>query len=121
MIVLNGDGCMLMNLGCLVTIGEQAPANLALIVFDNGVYAITGGQATPGASKVDFAGMAEAAQWPRTHVFAELEDWSKAVPDLLTGPGPVFVQLRVEPELCPVWIPALPMPERLAHFQAALR
>ncbi len=120
-IVLNGDGCMLMNLGCLVTIGEQAPANLALVVFDNGVYAITGGQATPGAGEVDFAGMAGAAQWPRTHAFSELEEWSKAVPDLVAAPGPVFVQLRVEREPCSVSIPTVPMPERLARFQAALR
>jgi thiamine pyrophosphate-dependent acetolactate synthase large subunit-like protein len=119
-IVLNGDGCMLMNLGCLVTIGEQAPANLTLVVFDNGVYAITGEQATPGAGEVDFAAMAGAAGWPRTHAFSELEDWSKTAPDVLTGPGPVFVQLTVEPEPCPVWIPALPMPKRLERFQAAL-
>ena len=47
-IVINGDGCLLMNLGCLVTITAQAPTNFTLIVVDNGVYEVTGGQATVG-------------------------------------------------------------------------
>lgn len=119
-IVLNGDGCMLMNLGSLVTIGEQAPPNLLLVVFDNGAYAITGGQATPGAGQVDFAAMATAGRWPRAHTFAELEAWSQALPDLLAAGGPVFAQLKVEPEPCRVLIPAVPMPERLERFRAAL-
>jgi thiamine pyrophosphate-dependent acetolactate synthase large subunit-like protein len=119
-IVLNGDGCMLMNLGSLVTIGEQAPANLLLAVFDNGAYAITGVQATPGAGDVDFAVMASAARWPRAHTFAELEAWSQALPDLLAADGPVFAQVKVAPEPCSVSIPRMPMPERLDRFRAAL-
>jgi len=58
-IVVNGDGCTLMNLGCLVTIAGN-PANLFLIIIDNGLYEVTGGQARPGVG-VDFAGLARAA------------------------------------------------------------
>ena len=47
-VVANGDGSMLMNLGSLVTMTAQAPPNLTVIVFDNGVYEVTGGQPTPG-------------------------------------------------------------------------
>ena len=48
-IVLNGDGGMLMNLGSLVTISACAPANLVILLFDNGVYEITGAQPTPSS------------------------------------------------------------------------
>src|SRR5882757_1221049 len=48
--VLNGDGAMLMNLGCLVTIVASRAENITLIVFDNGIYEVTGGQQTPAAS-----------------------------------------------------------------------
>ena len=44
-IVIDGDGSLLMNLGTLVTIADQAPGNLYHVVLDNGVYAITGGSA----------------------------------------------------------------------------
>src|SRR5262245_40432568 len=60
-VVLNGDGCMLMNLGCLVTIAEQNPQNYSLIVLNNGVYEVTGGQPVAGSGQVDFAAMARAA------------------------------------------------------------
>src|SRR5262245_62278487 len=55
-IVLNGDGCTLMNLGCLVTLANQ-PANLCLIIIDNGLYEVTGGQVTAGTGHANFAGM----------------------------------------------------------------
>src|SRR5437763_11459481 len=50
-IVLNGDGCLLMNLGCLVTITAQAPLNYLLVTFDNSVYEVTGQQLTAAASE----------------------------------------------------------------------
>ena len=56
-IVLNGDGCTLMNLGCLVTLADH-PANLYLLIVDNGLYEVTGGQPTAGAGRIDFAGLA---------------------------------------------------------------
>ena len=61
-IAFNGDGCMLMSLGCLVTIVASGAKNLTLIVLENGVYEVTGGQHTAGdAARVDFIGMARAA------------------------------------------------------------
>ena len=119
-IVLNGDGSMLMNLGSLVTIGDQAPTNLVLVVFDNGLYAVTGGQPTPGGGRVNFAQMAAAAGWPLTRRFAELADWARALPELLRVPGPTFVQLTVEPEPASISPPAEPMQERLERLVAAL-
>src|SRR5438094_3125471 len=59
-IVLNGDGCMLMNLGSLVTLAEQA-VPVHLIILDNGLYEVTGGQAYAGSGHVDFALLARGA------------------------------------------------------------
>lgn len=116
-IVLNGDGSMLMNLGCLVTIGEQAPRNFALIVFDNGVYAVTGGQPTPGGGRVEFAQIARACGWPLAHHYRLLGEWRAALPELLRGQGPSFVQLTVEPEPTSIEPPPVPIADRLTLFQ----
>src|SRR5438067_7016942 len=59
-IVVNGDGSMLMNLGSLVTLANH-PANVYVVIIDNGIYEVTGGQVTAGAGHTDFAAMARAA------------------------------------------------------------
>src|SRR5205807_5204151 len=59
-VVVNGDGCTLMNLGCLVTLASY-PADVYLLVMDNGLYEVTGGQAHAGAGHTDYAGLARAA------------------------------------------------------------
>ena len=53
-VVVNGDGCMLMSLGSLVTLANH-PADLYLLILDNGLYEVTGGQPTAGTGRVDFA------------------------------------------------------------------
>src|SRR5262245_27911823 len=73
-IVVNGDGSTLMNLGCLVTLAAN-PADVYLVVLDNGLYEVTGGQPTPGAGAVDFAGLARAAGIARTYTFADEAGW----------------------------------------------
>src|SRR5439155_17008233 len=73
-IVVNGDGCMLMNLGNLVTLAAH-PANIYLLIMDNGLYEVTGGQPVAGASRTDFAGLARSAGISRTYAFQALEAW----------------------------------------------
>ncbi|MGQ9732355.1 MAG: thiamine pyrophosphate-dependent enzyme [Candidatus Zipacnadales bacterium] len=119
-VVLNGDGSMLMNLGSLITIGEQAPPNLILCVLDNGIYAVTGGQSVPGGGKVDFVRIAQAAQWPMVHHVSELTEWAALVPILFSSCGPAFVQLKVEPEPTSITPPMVPLAERLRIFLEAL-
>ena len=58
--VLDGDGSLLMNLGSLATIGWMRPANLVLIVWDNGAYGTTGGQDTATAHGADLEAAARA-------------------------------------------------------------
>ncbi len=127
-VVCNGDGSMLMNLGSLVTISAQAPANLTVVVFDNGAYEVTGGQPTaaapvlrPSAAPVDFAAMARASGFTRTYSFDAVEPWRTALSEILRGPGPTFVQLRVEP-MPDAGLPAFPgpAPERAQALRAEL-
>lgn len=100
-VVCNGDGCMLMNLGSLVTITQQAPKNLTLIIFDNGIYEITGGQPTPAidddGSRVDYPGLARAAGFQQVHAFEDLADWQAAARDLIDADGPTFIHLSISP------------------------
>ncbi len=127
-VVCNGDGSMLMNLGSLVTISAQAPANLTVIVFDNGVYEVTGAQPTaaapamrPSSAPVDFAALARASGFTRVYAFDATEPWRSAVADILRGPGPTFVELRVEP-MADAGLPAFPgpAPDRARALRAEL-
>ena len=54
--VLDGDGSLLMNLGTLVTMSNKAPKNLYHFLFNNNVYAVTGGQPIPGSGSTDWVG-----------------------------------------------------------------
>ena len=82
-IVVNGDGCMLMNLGSLVTIANH-PTNLYLIIIDNGQYEVTGGQPTAGAGHTDFAGLARAAGIQRAYSFDNVETWRAGAAEALS-------------------------------------
>lgn len=94
-LVLDGDGGLLMNLGSLVTIAEQQPRNLVHVVFEDGVYFTTGAQPVPGAGSMDLAGIARAAGIEESYQFSDLEDFVTALPDLMEKAGPVFVCLKV--------------------------
>lgn len=124
-IVLNGDGCMLMNLGCLVTIAASQARNLTLIVLENGLYEVTGGQATAAAvaePRVDFAALAQAAGISSALAYDNLEIWRSQAPSALSAAGPRFICLRVEPVGPDYQLrPQSPLSERIAVFHAALR
>jgi sulfopyruvate decarboxylase subunit beta len=97
-IVISGDGSLLMNLGCLVTMANH-PANIYLVVLDNGLYEVTGGQNVVGAGKTDFAGLARAAGITRAYSFDSLSAWREGAREALAGNGPVLVALKVEGRL----------------------
>jgi sulfopyruvate decarboxylase subunit beta len=105
-VVCNGDGSMLMNLGSLVTITAQAPANLTVLLFDNGVYEITGAQPTPADpalrsdhAAVDFAQLARSCGFERVWTYDEIAAWQRNVRTIIDSAGPAFVHLLVEPVL----------------------
>ena len=96
-LVLDGDGSLLMNLGSLVTIGAAAPRNLVHFVFQNGTYEANGGLPLPAKSTLDFAAIAAAAGYARTFAFDERAAFDAAIGGILPLDGPVFVDLRVTP------------------------
>ncbi len=119
-IVLNGDGCALMSLGNLVTLAHQ-PANLHVIVLDNGHYEVTGGQPHAGTGHVDYAQIARGAGIARTYTFATLAAWQTGAGEALTGAGPVVIHLKVEAlmgQKTPK--PPRPMAEQIRRLQEAL-
>jgi sulfopyruvate decarboxylase subunit beta len=94
-IVLDGDGSLLMNLGSLVSIAAAAPRNLLHFVCENGVYESNGKHPIPGSGNVDFAGLARAAGYRRCHEFSDLASFTAAIGSVLREDGPVFVDLKI--------------------------
>ncbi len=98
-VLFDSEGDILMNLGALVTIAEKAPQNLYHFVLDNEVYATTGGQPVPNAKNVAYDIIAKGAGYPSTYAFDNLEDFSTNIEKILSEPGPVFVTMKVFPEI----------------------
>jgi len=120
-VVLDGDGSLLMNLGSLVTIGHQGPPNFLHIVCQNGLYEVNGEFPVPGGTEVDFAGMALAAGYREAYTFSDLDSWARSLPDILVRPGPILVVLKVEAgEPYPRDYPAIHSAEARERFRSAL-
>jgi thiamine pyrophosphate-dependent acetolactate synthase large subunit-like protein len=98
-VLFDSEGDILMSLGMLVTIAEQSPPNLIHFILDNGVYATTGGQPVPNAENVDYVAIARGSGYERAYEFSDIEDFKREMPSLLNEMGPVFVRLRVHPEI----------------------
>jgi len=88
-----------LDLGTLVTIGNNAPENLYHFVFENGVYAITGGQPIPGEGKASFQGMAKEAGYAAAYEFDDTEELATNIDGILQQKGPVPVRLKIVPEI----------------------
>jgi thiamine pyrophosphate-dependent acetolactate synthase large subunit-like protein len=99
LVLFDSEGDILMSLGMLATIAEQAPANFYHFLLDNEVYATTGGQPVPNAKKVAYDKLALASGYPRAHAFEDIADLSRDLPAILGRPGPVIVWLKVYPEV----------------------
>lgn len=100
-VVIDGDGSLLMNLGSLVTVANKGPANYYHFVLEDGAYTSTGGQPIPGANKVSFAAMARAAGYAAAYDFDNLEEFVIEVGSILRHPGPLLVCLKVKHQEIP--------------------
>ncbi len=96
-VVLDGDGSLLMNLGTLVTIGNVAPKNLVHCVMENGTYETNGAVRIPGSGKFSFTAFAKTAGYAKTYEIASLDEWDRQLETILHEPGPLFVSLKTEP------------------------
>jgi thiamine pyrophosphate-dependent acetolactate synthase large subunit-like protein len=88
-----------MNLGVLPTIAEKNPKNFYHFMLGNECYATTGGQPAPNAKNVAYDLIAKGSGYPSTYAFDNLEDFTNNIEDILNAPGPVFVAMKVVPEI----------------------
>jgi len=95
-VVFDGDGSLLMNLGSLVTIANQAPKNYLHCLCENGCYETNGSVPIPRSGRIRFAELAKTAGYRRTCEISELAEWERQLSGLLKEEGPVFVDLKVE-------------------------
>lgn len=104
-LVITGDGEMMMGIGSLATIAVAAPANLAVCVIDNEHYGETGMQEGHTASGVDLPAMARAAGWPQASCAWTGDEVEALAPVLLGAPGPVFATVKVTTDPVPLVLP----------------
>ena len=95
-VVLDGDGSLLMNLGSLVTIATVAPKNLVHFVSHNGIYEVNGKFPVPNEQSVRFDEMARAAGYRSTWSFDDIDEFRASISEVLNTEGPVFVSMLVE-------------------------
>jgi phosphonopyruvate decarboxylase len=121
-LVLDGDGSLLMQLGSLATVAGAAPRNLVHVVFKNGVYHTSGAQGTPGGLTVDFATMAMAAGYRMAWTIEDLAEFERRLPDVLRRDGPLMVELITGlAEKTPLTAPAgLPFFMQVENLRARL-
>ncbi len=95
-VALEGDGSLLMQLGCLATVAMQAPKNLTMVVWDNGLYQITGGQLTASASAADLVAIARGSGIANSAWAADEEDFDRLFAAALDNGGPSLIAVRTD-------------------------
>jgi len=113
-VILDGDGNVLMNLGGLPQIGELLPPNLVHIVIDNETYGSTGSQATI-SRKIPLEKIAQASGYPVVEKVTEEKDFKLTLERCLEKKGPSFLLVKVEAEEGPEGLP------RVSHSPVAIR
>jgi thiamine pyrophosphate-dependent acetolactate synthase large subunit-like protein len=93
---LEGDGSILMNLGALTTIASLAPPNLTVVIWDNGLYQITGNQVTATATATDIVAVAAGSGIQQSRWASDEEHFERLVQSALTTTGPHFIAARVD-------------------------
>lgn len=119
-LVITGDGEMLMGIGSLATVAAIQPANLAIAVLDNERYGETGGQPTHTAGGTDLAAMARAAGIATTSTVRDDAGLDQAIRALLKDPGPVFVDFKIQAEDLPLVLPPKDGTELRTRFRRGL-
>ena len=104
-LVITGDGEMLMGIGSLATIAVQQPSNLSIVVLDNERYGETGMQKTHTAYGVDLAAMAKAAGFARSLLVKRDADVPKLKRLIYGRTGPIFAQVKVVADKLPLVLP----------------
>jgi sulfopyruvate decarboxylase subunit beta len=120
-VVLDGDGSILMNLGALTTMARYRPCNLVHVVFDNESLLSVGGFPTATATGTDIAGMAAAAGVPRTSTVRTVAEFTTAFEEAVRANELTTLVAKVEAKGPPSFLTDLPMLENRFQFQRHLR
>ena len=120
-VVLDGDGSILMNLGALTTMARYRPRNLVHVVFDNESLLSVGGFPTATATGSDIAGIAAAAGIPRTSTARTIAQFTALFDESLRANELTTLVAKVEAKGPPVYLTDLPMLENRFQFQRHLR
>jgi thiamine pyrophosphate-dependent acetolactate synthase large subunit-like protein len=119
-LVITGDGELLMGMGSLATIAVQRPRNLAIVILDNGRYGETGMQESHTAHGVDLAAVASACGFPRTSVIKRMEAVHELRRAIHGDPGPKLAVVKVLPEKAPLVLPSRDGASQKSRFRRAL-
>ena len=98
-VLFDAEGSLLMNLGAIASIAGKKPANFYHFLLDNECYATTGGQPVPNSQEIDYAMMAKGAGYAAAYNFDDLEEFSTSVGEIMQQEGPVFIAIKIEPDV----------------------
>ena len=98
-VLFDAEGSLLMNLGAIASIAGKKPATFYHFLLDNECYATTGGQPVPNSQEIDYAMMAKGAGYAAAYNFDDLEEFSTSVGEIMQQEGPVFVAIKIEPDV----------------------
>jgi thiamine pyrophosphate-dependent acetolactate synthase large subunit-like protein len=98
-VLFDSEGALLMNLGILATIAGKKPKNFIHFLMDNECYATTGGQPVPNSDEINYASVAKGAGYVAAYEFDNLEDFATNVESIMKEEGPVFVAMKITPEV----------------------
>jgi len=118
--VLDGDGSLLMQLGSLVSVVESSPPNLYHFVFGNGLNQSTGNQPLPAQGVFDWVALAKAAGYKHAMRIAQAEDLIEQLPAIWALEGPVLIDLEIAREEGPPRWAGVPMAKQVALLKAQL-
>jgi thiamine pyrophosphate-dependent acetolactate synthase large subunit-like protein len=119
-LVLTGDGELLMGLGSLATVAQHKPANLSIVVLDNEAYAETGGQSTATGHGVDLAAVAAASGLTNSETIRERARLTDLRQRLHASSGPLFAVLKITAEEQPRMLPMRDGVALKLRFRAAV-
>lgn len=95
-VALEGDGSLLMQLGCLATVAMLKPKNLTMVIWDNGIYQITGSQPTPSAATADLVAIARGSGLANSNWAADEEDFDRLFAEALKADVPTLIAARID-------------------------
>ena len=98
-VLFDSEGDLQMSLGVLAMIAEQKPKNFYHFLLDNECYATTGGQPVPNAKTIAYDTLAKGCGYPSAYAYTNLESFSVNVKRILSESGPVFVAMKIVPEV----------------------